>query len=1043
MPTQEEVYKMKVYINNVLQNIDILPSNTPSKDESLETFSFALISNSNPLPLAAGQEVKVDFLGNGSEVAYFFLASDSVETCSLKPLRYKHNISCVQNTRKLSKHMVRNSVFTQPFYLTKSSFNTEKRYGKQVSSAGPQEWRGEFTYSSGNTDGDLTYNDSLNYKSQKLTLSGKERITSAALKISFQYGITPVTLTSSGALYANDHNGQDIVNRYPNVFSSVSIHQGFTLKYTDINSIEHTIPLTPQTFGVESFDFNNSYDFSLIVELAKQGCNDFEILFDTIDMVDSIIGGGDQWIEFWMMQVSIVANIYYYNCYDVLELLIERQKKQTSLKFEPALFSLPQSGELYDLLQNTIAPNFTFTDLTMYECVADVFRLFDAIFTMNQYGVLGIEYFNDLSEGEIPNTVKFAGRTLALGEDKYTNGLVANYQDARTIEKFPNNDSFAHLRSAEFGVPEAQDHNFIVPHNIDNVQKVEIIITGFHMGYYIDPAHTDHGNFYSGEMVIDITPYVMEQSLYSALATGDMNDNDYVNNVKKKSNCIFFVKGDNKIQCGYSFKSSWNLNKYVLQNLADTELVRLAGMLSHKRIHTEDTTPLRGNWHVIKMRAVYVTTINGKTKVHSITNKYDGETLIDQANGGVDLNKMGLNMLGTVLKMGQPTLNASHTITTWANRVKVGQYLNYEGSIWVANVVNYTFMNGRLQGKISFVKNFNQLSLKTQLLREKRMSNISKDLVQKSEEILTDYIYYSSDPAAITSVGEAIHFDSNMLQLLIKESFDINGATTKIGDVVTYDDVANGESWRDIGSGIYIPLIRYGAGNTINFEMAFEHPLSAGNQTKYEDNKYFTNIVRYSDANGFLEEITLKAPREAIPYTQDFPMVEFYTDQNHDNLGGYFFRIKNYKAYKQPNEIFALNYQLAFLPIVGRENIDFLGSWFINNNSFVKELGENSKARYIAFMAHKSSILDSKAIPYFVKKPITQVLSYEYVNQPYKFSVRFIFEALTQQQLGNNEIVSWAIVDESDNVLFASNQPISISTTYVNITFVSKQRRFN
>ena len=116
-----------IYINNVLQRVEILPANVPTKDETLETLSFALISNNNPLPLAPGQEVKIDFDGSGTGFGYFFLANDSVETCSLNPPRYKHTISCVQNTRKLSKHMVRNSSFTQPFYLKKSSFNVNKR----------------------------------------------------------------------------------------------------------------------------------------------------------------------------------------------------------------------------------------------------------------------------------------------------------------------------------------------------------------------------------------------------------------------------------------------------------------------------------------------------------------------------------------------------------------------------------------------------------------------------------------------------------------------------------------------------------------------------------------------------------------------------------------------------------------------------------------------------------------------------------------------------------------------------------------------------
>ena len=1037
-----------IYINNVLQRVEILPANVPTKDETLETLSFALISNNNPLPLAPGQEVKIDFDGSGTGFGYFFLANDSVETCSLNPPRYKHTISCVQNTRKLSKHMVRNSSFTQPFYLKKSSFNVNKRFSYAAigSNIPPghdwtyQAWRGQ--------DGDA---GNLNFFSTPLTLLEKEKITSAKLKISFQYGIGQWGI-HCGRLYSNDQNVDNIIDNIQSIgvspYSAVSMNLALHLKYTDRNGVTQTRALIPSDLGLVEFELNGTYNFPLIMELAQQGCNNFEIVFDTTDLMSAtIISDYDSHeqnyvsIMVYMVQVSIESNVYYYNCYDILELLIKRQLKTTRLKTDPLLFDLPESGELYELLKNTVAPNFTFTNLTMYECVAEVFRVFDAIFTMDRFGRLGIEYFNDLSESNVSQDAKFTGRTLTQNEDKYTNGLVADYQDARTIEHFPNNtDGFAHLRSAEFGVPESTDHNFIVPHGIDNIIKCEIIIDRLELS----SGSTGSGSrIFVGAMPLDITDYVVDQDTWSSLATSAMSNDDFNNMVKKKSNTVYYVKGDNKIQLGAVKPGFWFLTKYAIQNAADTALIRFCGAYYGSGAHytariDELDSVLKGDWKSIKMRVTYQTSVNGKTKVHSLINKYPGEALIDQANGAVDLNKLGLNMLGLSLKLGNPTLNATHRITKWSNRIRTGQIYNWQGKLWVANVVNYTLMNGAIQGKVSFVENFNALSLRTQLLREKRMSNISRELVQKSEEIITDYIYFSSvDPYTLGKVGEGIHFNPLILKYLLWDSLCGNSTGFRIGDAFIHFNETTTILGVTFLKMIYIPMIRYGAGNTINFEVSYDHPMNAGNRTTYIDGQYFTDHVIYTDDKGFMEEVNVRVPTSVQEYTENFPSATM-VDNNHVN--DYFFEIANYRVYKQPNEIFALNYQLAVLPLPNRSNIDFVGNEFINSNRFVKDNVLGKKDCYIAFKEEKSSVLDVKATPYFLKKKVSSMSRLGNENDVNQAIAKFNFSALTAEQRAR--VVSWAIVDELDNILFASNSPLE-SIDYVKLYFITHLTRFN
>ena len=1035
---------MEIYIQNgegfwAKQRFEILPANTPTLDETLETFSFALISNNNPLPYAPMQKVRVYF-NSDSEYTNFYIVSDSVETYSLNPLRYKHNISCIQNTRKLSKHLVRNSVFSQPAYLYKKSYNaTSQGAFQNASQGGASAWHNAYVSPS-----------NPNLKSKPLHLTSKEKIKNAYFKLSFQFGYGQYA-TSNATLNVDAHDKNDILALATSM-TSITIDNTLTLRYKDANNQTQTRSIDASYFNLSEFDLNGTYQFPLVKELADLGCNDFELLFNTRLFLDGTYSVDDVRVLFWFAQLEIRAETYYWSCYDVLNLLIERQKKETSINSLAPLFSLPQSGELYDLLKNTVAPNFTFTQLTMYECVAEVFRLFDAIFTMDENGVLGIEYFNNLDSEII--TPRLTGRTLALGEDKYTNGLVAHYQDARLEETFPRNNGFAYLRSAEFGIPEAQDHNFIVPHNIQSIVKCEVLLEGL-SAKFDDGA----GNPWNAttSMALDITDFVLEESIWSTLDTGALGDSDYSNYNVKQADCLYFAQGDNKIKIAATFKDSWNLPHFTLLEIVEMAILKLAGVYTvtisspSKNAFYPNPNPYGPTWENVKMRLTYIASVDGKTQTHSLTNKYDGETLIDQSNGAVDLNKMGLNMLGLSLKLGNPTLNATHRISTWANRIRTGQLYQYQGATWVANVVNYTFFNGYVQGKVSFVQNFNALALRTQLLREKRMSNISKELTQKSEEILTNYIYFSSQ--ATNYGGEEIHFNKNYLGTFIHNSFDIEGPYSILGDAFLCDS-SEVDGSNNITS-IYIPTIRYGSGNTINIEMAFDHPLSAGIRTKkasttwYGSNKWFSDNVAYTTneegkmliyassndsrfSEGFLDVVSVKIPTQTVTYTSDFPITTI-------NVANCLLDIEDYKVYKQPNEIFALNYQLAFLPIPGRENIDFIGNEWINNNCFVNNFEETKKARYIVFKEAKSSNLDIKATDYFLKKEITQV-NLSSSSALTKHTIILYFSGLTYDQM--QQTISWAIVDDRDNILFASNSKLEYSNS-VNITFVSYKNRLS
>ena len=1042
---------MKIYINNILIKAEILPSNTPTLDETLETFSFDLISNDNPMPYAPMQEVRIDFLGDESEVVRFVLTSDNVDIFSTNPLRYKHNMVCTQYDRKLSKHLVRDTVITQPAKPKKESFNSAYFAMHFYTQPNPELIPNRYE--------PIGYNDTiatLNAVSKPLALSSREKVKS--IKVMFELKVCNGLLPHDSVSWTNFLWDESIKTQadfkipvYPsNVYATFLDH--IQCRYKDSGGTQ-TINIYPSDLGLADFVFNQEIECPLLKSLLDAGAYEIELLFDgvPIQIFNATELSTPEGINLeialgYFMTIKIVAETYYYSAYDVLNLLLQRQKKETSLKSSSPLFTLPSSGELHQLLTTTIAPNFTFTQSTMYECVADVFRLFDAIFRIGTNDVIEIEYFNDLSKEEIAQAT-FSGRNTSISEDKYANGLVSYYQDARINDVFPTESYFGHIRSPEFGVALENDHSVIVNYPIDSLDSFKVkvpvpVLYGSALGGF--PLY----NYPTNLLTVDLVSRVVEQNIWSNLPSQELADSASYDNFNLiQITSFFFTKGDNKINISYSAKEHvWIITttKYSFTQAIITQLSLMANIRYYRKYqllansyYSVNPTP---NWKNILIQATYKASVSGVTKVESVVNKYDGELLADQYNGSVDLNKMGINMLGLSLKLGNPILNCSHKITRWQNRIKVGQIYRWQNAMWIANVCSYTFLkNGVIKGSISFVQNFNQLSLRTQLLREKRMSNISQELISKSEEIITDYVYYMSGKAPLTIVGDTIHFSASYLPNFISDSFSltINEESYSIKEVVVNYVESGGN-----GTGIYIPMVKYGSGNTINFEMTFNHPVSAGNKTNavsgawFGSSDYYTSSVNYTDEEGFLNETTIRCfPVSAQTKDRNFPEMSYGLPTS------YIFRIPNYKVYKQPNEIFALNYQLAFLPYPSRENTDFIGTKFINNNAFVKKLkGLKNCSVYLFGKEHKFSQIDTKLsidASYVTSRVISAINIF---TTSYN---SFIFDFVFNNVISTSNVAStksWCVVDEENDVLFASNSTID-DISKVTISFTPRLNR--
>ena len=213
----------------------------------------------------------------------------------------------------------------------------------------------------------------------------------------------------------------------------------------------------------------------------------------------------------------------------------------------------------------------------------------------------------------------------------------------------------------------------------------------------------------------------------------------------------------------------------------------------------------------------------------------------------------------------------------------------------------------------------------------------------------------------------------------------------------------------------FIPLVRYGSGNALCFEMSYDHPKKAGNRMNIDSgwfgtNVYYTKYIRYTDHNGFIDTVNFYVGRYSV--NQNYPLMEDLTS-NTDVI-----TIRNYEVKKQPNEILALNYEIVHLPVSLGE--DFIGTEFINNHFLVNSnINQNWKKKFYLYYAKdnfKYSHLEKTGHmgDGYTRKLLTTIDGAWYSTNDFK--IEFTHTPLDET------MTNWAICDEDGNVYFASNR---------------------
>lgn len=1214
----------KFYLDGTEIKVEISPTLVETLDESLDNMTLSLAINQDATPLEPLKH-KIQVYDNTTLMNEFLISSDNVELVGVNPARYKHTVSLIQNSQRLTKNLIRNNVFSTSISSFLSSYIFGGAFWFACNRA--QNYRRGLYYSKNTLSLDLskTHIEDLYIKPDFLVFYRESFFSfitiddyyPLARHITKRYVVNQDTSANKWSdVYKNSPSDVD----YPTIVFQI----GGETKNWKLTDFRNNVPIKVPTEILNWIKTFSSGTLNISAnELINTNASGFDWSQDTT--VNSPIFG--KLIFSLEGAVSIDRSVY-----EVIEELIKQYRKDTKLYHDAVdLFKMPDSThhkDLYDLLTNTSSPNFAFTQASMFDALAEIFRLFDATFRIDKDGYLDIEYFNERATDkkfELIDSLK-AGRSSALGEERYANRLLTYFQNTKVDDKFPNSNNdkaTAYLRSKTLGVPGISDFVFIVPKPIDILNKVYIEnnqnLVNVNFDLYDDEWRIQDNEYAMQEIMfsssftslIDITSNVVEEEIWSNLpTTGAMTPST---TTLYKQNTLYYKRGTNYIEISNYYNitdpiAAFNNKKAVIDNLFLTvaSLKKNLGLMgttqSGSYVPSAKVNPGTTSWQNLKLKVDYIALTDGKLINESINNKYDGEILTNQNNGSIDINKLGLNMVGLSLKLGQPTLTITQSFTSWENRIKKGQWFVQNGETWVANNCSYTLVdNEHVQATIEFVKDFNGLASRIELNREKRLSNISNDLTTKCEENYGEFIYYC-DTVSPSQAGEEIALKDQFLRntlslgfgkklmdanistsynassLVIQEtlnsSLDLTQYTKKnlirlsgyVGDGVESDNpggnivlwenndqtgksieipisgaakasiylnditrefevdyyylstidfnqvdptmyIEDGDNlevclivdkgtilgavilddlntsgltgWYDPSSiilrypendyrieyalltalnednsiisleetgqvkNIAVPMVVYGSGNSICFEMSFESPISAGTQllnnytSSIWSDGWFSRHVLYTNEDGEAPKFTIDFVKMQEELTRYFPAMK--KSDNNDFLETYSFgKLEEFAYYKKPNEIFALNYQLHFLPYVptGKKQT-FLSNEYIKNNGFAN--GLNNKLLHIIYTSEEDeddfeySILDTKGYGEHTTNFSIPNLQFQ---DSHKFQIRFDTQ-LTNAEL--DKIKTWAIVDERNNIYFASNN--TPGSNGFNITFIFRHHR--
>ena len=964
---------------------------------------------------------------SGERSSYYHIATDNVEIQTLNPRTYKHTLTLVQTTRKLSHYVLPNMVITKPRESVVSTYFTNENilnlpyYFNNKVTEGIYTWSG-FTCNYINMSNSAFVVDYPSpYWGECVALSKNRKFNKGRIKLYWD-----AIICTNGGIDATTHKIVNAQAKYTKLVRKIAtpswkdIYIVIYYTTTNINAIVNDTDIEGRvdlvSVPLNSIKWKGDYGFYDLTDEDVEKINNYDdgyvmcelVCKDTSDKPDvfwykpsststkqNLLSAYDRLFcdesEFRSAGVEAVSSSIQAiwsrlflelsnkqdTLYEVLQRILDRQQCSYTFSKNKPLFTLPTSGDDYDILTTTESPEFTFNNLTVFEAVSQVLETIDALprFDVSDDGTLtlGLDYFNQTGTS-VPNDTKFASYASNASEQKRDNGILTNFQNAEIVSYFPckpydGAPIYTRARTKSYGLPEYSDFALAVDKPIKYVNHLWIMTSvTFNVVYSTKQTVPDTGrDYYDTEGVylpipLDLASFVFDESTYSsALNQGDYTS-DYNRNVRLQMNCLKFRQGSKEISIGEKGTSAYNIAYNTLWKCMDVAFYRTVGIYaqnfrgyagylwSNKNLFTH-SFPDESDFSSIWFACEYGTDLSGRLEIQSPYPKEEGQFTSSTSSSSPDLGKLGLNMLGLTLKSGEPTMTCTQMLTTWNNRIKVGDIFTKNNEKWIATKVSYTHLSSDsadeiIKGTIEFTKNFNGLSRRIGIDQSKRLYNIDRNIASLCEANITTYAYFEPMPYGYTpeQSPQDAPFSAERLGDVIMKAFTADASEYY---EVSYALVTTTNNGANVATGIYVPLAVYGAGNCLCFETKFDDPISAGIKMSatsegdtywwatnklaalYGNKYYYGSDVKYADEEGYAEQITISyryATSSDYQFYGNFPEVG-----SSDLVGSSIASVSDLEFDKQPNEIFGLNYEIAFLSRYTKDNNQvFFGQRFFD-----------------------------------------------------------------------------------------------------------------
>ena len=1059
------------------------------KDETLDTAQVQIMFDEREEEYPPRTLVKITESGVDN---FYNVALDNVGVQTLEPRTFRHKMNLVQTTRALSHYVLPNMVVTKPregtastYFRNENALNPLFYYYVDQRAQAPYTWGGFATrYVSADISSVYRKTQPSPYWGECLALTKHTTAIRARIKVFWEAFECSYNSSTEKAVATFKRLSRDLarpswLSVYLRVYhTSKNINtQEDDRNVTDIVEIAK-ININEVTWGKDygyidltssQLEALNAYTSGYVMcDLISEATGTVPTsLLDPTDatpltaVYDRLFADETEFtsngLQTIWSNVSLELSYKKASLYDTLQKILDRQALSYDGSEATALFRLPTSGDDYETLVNTESPEFTFSNLTVFEAVSQVLETIDALPRFEVQGhedlLLKLDYYASRGS-EIPSDQKFVSFVKDASEQKRDNGVLTNFQNAEVVSTFPLKPKngipvYARCRVTSYGTPEYTDFALALDKPVKYINHLWLKTPYTYRVLYKSGTRADgYANYLNKEvsayLPIDIAPFIYDDGTYSsALDQGATYPQTYNHNIRMQMNCLKFKQGAKAIAVGNKATDQFNHVYNTLWNCWNVSADRATGRYAQN--HAVGATvlvtssyaytrviPVESSFREVYFACEYGTDLDGRLEIQSPYPKEEGQFLASATGSSPDIGKLGLNMLGVSLKSGEPTMTCGQTVSSYENRIKVGQTIKYDGATWVATKASYvTLGEGVVKGTIEFTKNFNGLSRRITIDQSKRLYAIDRGITQLCEANITNYVYFEPLGTGVSgaeTAGACVFPDAKILDLIMKPFTDDESVYGEVSCALVScpsEDV----------NYIYMPIAVYGAGNCLCFEGKFDDPISAGVAMKatqdgstgwwatdaynqlVQSYYYYGYDVKYADAEGYATYFNiqyLKNDDEDVQFDDTFPHCPNFH-------GGEMGSIENLWYNKQPNEIFGLNFELAFLSKSHTDTSEvffgkrFFDAWDEKQNLSAKEL----------YFYYSETDLYAPTDQYAKGNGLLLRYASKTADSSGKCYIDF-YTSYLATKTDTKSAVSWAVADENGKILVACNHSVTI-----------------